>query len=253
MLTTAYNTLFHCYKENDMADDIKVLPVIDTVKAAWGRVSGAKATFWSILFIVFILQFILGILNKHVDASGAGYVVLIFSIAIVVIQLFISWGLIYLGVQRALDLPIQYGMVRYVMTFGLFCRMIGVYILQFLILAVISCLLGVAQFLSNAGSLIASILSFIIVVVWAVLFVIMIIRMYLSKPLVIVEGLGPWVAIKRSIALTRNNVWPLIGIAIINILIVVVSAIPLGIGLIWSLPYVFISYGVVYRRLAGKN
>ena len=45
----------------------------------------------------------------------------------------------------------------------------------------------------------------------------------------------------------------LIGIYIIQFCIVIISMIPLGIGLIWTLPFILILYGTVYKRLAVKS
>ena len=74
-------------------------------------------------------------------------------------------------------------------------------------------------------------------------------RLYLAKGIVLDQQVGPWAAIKKSFRATKYNVWRLIGLTLLNAIILLVSVIPLGIGLIWSLPYLFINYGMVYRRL----
>ena len=78
-------------------------------------------------------------------------------------------------------------------------------------------------------------------------------RLYVATPLVIMQKANPWAAIKHSFSATKHHVLALFVLIIANILIFMISLIPLGIGLIWSLPYLLISYGVIYERLVSSQ
>ncbi len=236
-----------------MSDNMVQLPVIETVKTAWAKVSGAKASIWAILIIVILLQGVIGYLNSKIKSGELGFFAILITIVATIFQLLFSWGLMYMGIQRAQDLPIQYGMVRYVFNLMLFFKMLGVYILQGLIVglpAVILYFLTVAVGgYDGSFAKILQTLVYLADIVVGVFLVFIGIRMFLSKGIVIMQQIGPWTAIKMSFAATRGNVWRLIGLWWLNILIVIVSAIPFFLGLIWTLPFALINYGVVYRKL----
>jgi uncharacterized membrane protein len=78
-------------------------------------------------------------------------------------------------------------------------------------------------------------------------------RLYLALPITIAEKVWPWTAISESFASTKGHVWQLILLLALNIGIFIVSCIPLGLGLIWALPYGLINLGMVYRMLRGDQ
>jgi uncharacterized membrane protein len=103
----------------------------------------------------------------------------------------------------------------------------------------------VLTFILSLGAVASALLR----IVWLVLFYAIVFRLILGKAFVIAKQMGPLEALKASFAATKGNVWNLIGVMVISMLILFVSAIPFGIGLIWSLPYIFINYGEVFKRL----
>lgn len=74
---------------------------------------------------------------------------------------------------------------------------------------------------------------------------------YLAFPLVVEKGLGPWQALEASRKALTHHWFRFVGLNIALWLLVIVSAIPLGIGLIWVLPLMFIAYGIAYRNIFG--
>jgi hypothetical protein len=239
-----------------MTDITYRLPILDTLNTAWDKVKGVKGTFWAVMGIVIALEFVIGIFTGLFQGPHGQLPIALGLLTFVVglIVLMIAWGMLYFGIQRAADQPIQFSMISYVFNTSLFFRMIGVYILQMLILAGVSALLGVAfvvtHFLPGGGAVVVGILVYI---VWLIVFVHVIFRMYLSKAFVIARHMGPLTAIYASFAATKGNVWRLVGVAFCSVLVFFVSAIPLGIGLIWSLPFLFINYGEVFKRLTSGS
>lgn len=63
----------------------------------------------------------------------------------------------------------------------------------------------------------------------------------------------PIESLKRSWNMTRGHFWKLFGFLLVSCLLIAVSAIPLGLGLLFSLPVVSIAYAYLYRKLAHKH
>ena len=59
-------------------------------------------------------------------------------------------------------------------------------------------------------------------------------------PLMLDRGLGPWEAMEASRRAIHKVWWKVFGIFLIMGLIYLVSAIPLGFGLIWTVPMFFV-------------
>jgi len=234
------------------------LPIIETVKNSWEKVKGSKATFWAVLIIVIMAQLcVTGIdqllqpsNNEQAVTSGFIYLGIAVTILLVIFRIILQWGLVYMAVQRAMNLSIRFNMLKYVFNMNLIFRMIGLTVLNFLILlpAIILLFLPTAFSTNNINN-IMKLLTSISYLVGAILFVYLFMRLLLAPVLVIMKKTGPWTAIKISFKATKSNVWRLIGLFLLNMIILVLSAIPLGIGLIWSLPYLFISYAMVYKEL----
>ncbi len=70
----------------------------------------------------------------------------------------------------------------------------------------------------------------------------------LTLPLILDKGLGPWEALETSRKAIHKKWWTVFGVYVVMMLLYAVSAIPLGIGLIWTVPMFMIAIGVVYCR-----
>jgi len=77
-------------------------------------------------------------------------------------------------------------------------------------------------------------------------FLIMTIPILVEKPNVSVIQ-----AFKMSISAIKPHFIKIFALIIATILILFVSTIPFGIGLIWSLPWAAVIYGILYRELIG--
>lgn len=225
---------------------------IESIKLAWEKVKGTKKTFWLILLIIFILQLINSAINGFISTKPS--FVFIYSLIGLVVSItgtIFTWGLIYLGIQRAKGESIKASMVKYVFDFWIFLKMIGATILQFFI-ALPAFILFFVAFLIQAkmgtgGGV--SVLSIILDLIAFIYFVFIFVRLFLVPCLIIAEKQNPWKAIKTSFKATKSHFWQLLGLFIINWFICIISILLLCIGLIWSLPYLFINFGVVYKKL----
>lgn len=73
----------------------------------------------------------------------------------------------------------------------------------------------------------------------------------LAVPLVVERGLSPWQALEASRKAITQHWFKVFGLFLVLGLIVMVSAIPLGIGLVWSIPLMVVAMGVLYRTIFG--
>ena len=73
----------------------------------------------------------------------------------------------------------------------------------------------------------------------------------LAIPLVVERGLSPWQALEASRKAITQHWFKVFGLFLLLGLIVMVSAIPLGIGLVWSIPLMVVAMGVLYRTIFG--
>jgi hypothetical protein len=73
----------------------------------------------------------------------------------------------------------------------------------------------------------------------------------LAIPLVIERGLSPWQAMEASRKAITQHWFKVLGLFFTLGLMLIVSAIPLGIGLIWTLPLTVICMGILYRTIFG--
>ncbi|MDH5324680.1 MAG: DUF975 family protein [Gammaproteobacteria bacterium] len=74
---------------------------------------------------------------------------------------------------------------------------------------------------------------------------------YLAVPLVVEKGLSPWQALEASRKAVSKCWFRFVGLGLLVWIIVVISVIPLFIGLIWTVPLMLIAFGVVYRNIFG--
>jgi uncharacterized membrane protein len=73
----------------------------------------------------------------------------------------------------------------------------------------------------------------------------------LAIPLVVERKLSPWQALETSRKAITQHWFKVFGLFLVLGVIVLVSAIPLGIGLVWTLPMAIIAIGVLYRTIFG--
>ena len=75
----------------------------------------------------------------------------------------------------------------------------------------------------------------------------------MAIPLVIDRNMGPWEALECSRKAVTKKWFNFFGILIVMSLIAAVSAIPLGIGLIWTIPMMALVYAIMYRQTFGVS
>ncbi|MBI3187471.1 MAG: hypothetical protein HYZ31_06380, partial [Gammaproteobacteria bacterium] len=103
--------------------------------------------------------------------------------------------------------------------------------------------------------LITMILFYIMVIIGLVLLIVpgiyLMVAYFMAMPLVVEKGLSPWQALEASRKAVSKHWFGFLGFYIVMILIMLVSMLPLGIGLFWTMPMFLIAWGIMYRNMFG--
>ena len=207
----------------------------EVLSEAWAKVSGAKGTIFGAVFamyaisflIIFIGGMLIGLLGLN-ENGGALAIISQLGLQLVYTALTVLFtaGIIMMGVRRATDESINFTML-----FD-----------------------GTAHI---KPLLIAMILQTIIVMVGFLLLIIpgiyLTVGYGLTYPLIMEKGLGPWEAMEASRKAIHHSWFQIFGLYFVMGLIFMISALPLGIGLIWTIPMGTIVLGIVYRIIFGTE
>lgn len=200
---------------------------------AWALSNGFKATFWGgfliYMGVIIALAIVMGLLSigMAMVASEATVVVTILSQVIqLVITAPLMAGLFMLGIKRAVGQP-----VNAFMLFNYFPKTLPLFLTYLLMILLV-------------------VVGFVLLVIPGIYLVI---AYALALPLVVDKNLGIWESLETSRKGITHCWFRFFGFGIIGFVIVMISAIPLGIGLIWTLPWLYAATGIIYRDLFGVS
>ncbi len=203
----------------------------DVLSEAWTRTNGLKGSFWAAGGIVFLAMLVLGavigggaVLLGN-EGSGASMLMpLILQLVIMAVMYPFMAGIIMLGIQRSVDMPLSYKSV-----FGYFS-----YILP---------LIGVAVLMSVLITV-----GFLLLIIPGIY---LSLAYMFAVPLIVVKNLGVWDAMETSRKAVTSHWFKIFFLFLIMGIIFMISAIPFGIGLIWTYPMMIAMMGVMYRDIFG--
>jgi len=207
----------------------------DTIKEAWQKTKGAKGAIWGAVFVMYLILFGISFAGFYGSQSMMGSDPTTVMGVNGGLQLITSWlsmlmtgGLMLIGVRRALEQRVSWKMV--------FAAFSGEKVLSMTIAAVLQILL------IAIGFLLLIIPGIYLTVGYA-----------LALPLILDKGLGPWEALETSRKAIHKKWWTVLGMYLVMMLLYAVSMIPLGLGLIWTVPMFMVLIGVLYGRLFGYS
>ncbi len=206
----------------------------DLIKEAWQKTKGAKGAVWAAMIVLYAICFGIslgGMTAFHGFYKGSDPAMVMGVNA--ALQLITTWlsmlmtgGVLLIGVRRALGQRVSWKMV-----FAGFSKVLSITI--------------------------AIILQVILVLIGFVLFILpgiyLTVGYALTLPLILDKGMGPWQALEASRKAIHKKWWTVFGLYLVMMLIYMVSAIPLGLGLIWTVPMFFVSIGVLYAHCFGHG
>lgn len=223
--------------------------ILETIRTAWDYEEGVKHVFWAVVGMLAVVTLVSGGLGgwarDTVQPVWILALVMAVQLAGSVLRLLLSMGLMYLGLQRKEGAAVQVGMIKFVFQWKLFFRMFGYILLNLSIMAPV--LAGTVVFSHHPVT--DFLPGFFVWIFWFIVAVWLLIRIRFTPAVLMCENAGLLTAVKKSFAITRSHVFQLLGLYIINTFMIIGGVITAGIGLVWVLPYLFINYGVVYKRL----
>lgn len=229
-------------------------PVWELIAVAWQKVKGSKGIFLgSAIIAALILS--LGNVLAHQSRHLSHGLTHTMNFAMQIIGFLFQMSLMYMGIRRAKNAEIQLNQLFHTFNVHLFLRIIVAYLLQILLFLPSAILMLIGFILQskawdNAHSILSALGIFLIVAA-LILFIFTAVRLSLVFSYILDTELKPTTAIKYSFRATYGNVFKLIGAALLAIFINILGAIPLGIGLIWTMPFMLIFNGVVYAHLSN--
>jgi len=212
---------------------------------AWAKTNGCKGvfnlSFFYYFLVVIVLMMGIGMVTAVLFSAGdmgatpdqigagqmpAGMMIMQFAIqfGVNLIVLPMVMGLMMIGIKRSVDAPISAGMI-----FKYFSKMIPLFITMLMV--------------------------YIMVVIGLLLLVLpgiyLMIAYYMAMPLVVEKGMSPWQAMETSRKAITHRWFSVLGLFIVMAIIVSISVIPLGIGLIWTVPMMMMAFAILYRNMFG--
>ena len=199
---------------------------------AWEKTNGLKGSFWAAGAILFAVILILGIvfgggsvfLAGQGDASSGMLMGLAMQLVMIAVMYPFMAGIVMLGIERSVDLPLSYKSV-------------------FTYFAYTLPLLGVAVLMSILVTI-----GFILLIIPGIY---LSLAYMFAVPLVVEKNLGIWDAMETSRKAVTSHWFKLFFLFFIMMIILMVSALPFGIGLIWTYPMMVAMMGVMYRDIFG--
>ena len=203
------------------------------IKEGWAKTKGSKwaihmAFFW--YFLVAVALMVLSQLAMMTFVTPVTDPMMVTGMAIGqqllinLVTLPIIVGIFLLGIKRSVDAPMESTSV-----FDYFRKM--------------------------GTLLLTMILVYLMVIIGFVLLIIPGIYLsfayFMAMPLVVEKGLSPWQAMEISRKAITKRWFSFFFLALALSFIIIISAIPLGLGMIWTLPMMFVCYGVLYRNMFG--
>ena len=199
---------------------------------AWEKTNGLKGSFWAAGAILFAVILILGVvlgggsafLAGQGDASSGMLMGLAIQLVMIAVMYPFMAGIVMLGIERSVDLPLSYKSV-------------------FTYFAYTLPLLGVAVLMSVLVTI-----GFILLIIPGIY---LSLAYMFAVPLVVEKNLGIWDAMETSRKAVTSHWFKLFFLFFIMMIILIVSALPFGIGLIWTYPMMVAMMGVMYRDIFG--
>jgi hypothetical protein len=204
------------------------------IKDAWHYSKGVKGAIWAGIFAMYLLLIGIGVaavfllpkITGQVEPLQAVLVESGLQVGLSLLYFIFTAGLIKIAVNKIGQKPFSWKMI-----FSGFSRF-GSLLLLF-------------------------ILQTIMMVIGLVLFILpgiyLSIGYILAIPLIFERGLSPWQALEVSRKAVHKRWWTVFFALIAMSILMTVSTIPLGLGLIWTIPMLIILIGVLYYHFFGAE
>lgn len=201
------------------------------LKEAWQKTCGVKGPVWGAAFMIFLVIFAVGIggwlLSSTLGGDGDNVALsAALQITLTVALYPFMAGVMMIGIRHSVGLP-----VNWKLAFGYFSFLVPVVV----------------------ASLLVTVLTFVGFLLLVVPGLYLTFAYMLVIPLVVDKGMGPWQAMEASRQAVHRCWFKVFGLYFVMVLIYLVSMIPLGLGMIWTLPMFVMVNAILYRELFGVS
>lgn len=206
----------------------------EVMREAWGLLKGFKRTFWAASIVLYVMMLVFFFIWTRISIAifgapespptGVRIGPLIFNglMGAFIGPLFV--GLVALVVRRAAGMPASFSTA-----------------FAYLGKVPVLCVAGVlTTLMTYLGFALLIIPGFYLAVAYG-----------MTVPLIAFNELGAWQAMEISRKAITRNWWGVCALQMAVGVVVMLSALPLGIPLIWTLPWAALTLGVLYRRMFG--
>ena len=190
---------------------------------AWALTRGMKASFWGAALVVYGILIVMGLIGGAVAGKSVA-VSVVTNVLMGAVGPILFIGILMMGIRRAAGLPINFSTA-----FSCFDRAVPAFV----------------------AGLLTTVLTYIGILLLIIPGIYLGIAYCMTMPLIADRRLQPWQAMETSRKAVGKRWFQVFGLLLVVGLLVGLSAIPLGIGLIWTGPWVINVIGVLYRRAFG--
>jgi uncharacterized membrane protein len=177
-----------------------------------------------VLFLAMLgLTFILGV-EPLAERNPAVSLIIQLVLALIVYPM--SAGILMMGIHQVSGKPVSIGMM-----FGYFDQTLRLFLLYIVMMIMVT-----------IGFILLILPGIYLAVAYA-----------MALPLLIEKKMGVWEALETSRKALSKRWFTVFGLFILLGILVALSALPLGIGLIWTIPLSVTVMGVVYKTVFGVN
>ncbi len=217
-----------------VASTVGKFTITTLIKDSWRYCKGVKGSIWAGLIVMYLILFGIGgagfFLVPIFSQGGSGMFSLLAGVGVEILAGFFSYiftaGLILIAVKRVGQQPFSWKMVF--SGFKIVGTLTVAIILQLLLLTIGFCLFILPGIYLSIGYM-------------------------LTFPLIMEKGLSPWQAMETSRKAIHKRWWTVFFTFIVLSIIATISAIPAGIGLIWTVPMFFVMVGILYYHFFGDE
>lgn len=209
-------------KEIEMFD----FEIFGLIQESFNRIEGVKWIFMASLFAYMVIALILNVILGFIFPAGNTIAENAKSILSMPVLIPIMLGIIMLAISHvpSKELQLQSIFDYYVHVWPLVFASVAIYLMiaiVFLLLILPGIYLAVAY--------------------------------KFTLPLIVDKNLGVWEAMELSRRTVTKRWFKFFGLDIALLIIVLISAIPLGIGLIWTAPMAFVAHALLYHHIFDED
>ena len=201
----------------------------EVMEEAWGLVHGFKGAFWGAAFVIYVFVIVASVAVNAVASRlyGAAVPVLLDQLINGVLGALLApltVGFLVIAVRRAAGFPNSFAMA-------------------FVGLGRIPVFIGAA--------LLTTLLTYLGFALLVIPGIFLVIAYMMTLPLLAFRNMNVWTAMETSRRTVTHKWFRVFGLYLLVGLITGLSALPLGIPLIWTIPWATLVNGVLYRRMFG--